>query len=458
MTTETKDVKYKTIEEVCFKAMEAIDVPFKVIDKYGRLANAHGKGNVGEVIEESHFGYKVNSRSEPDFKEIGVELKVTPYVRTKRGIRAKERLVLNIINYEKEYMTTFETSSFWHKNQKLLLMFYEYVKDVARGDLAVHAAQLFTYPETDLKIIRDDWDKIIAKIRAGKAHEISEGDTNYLGACTKGATKATNWVSQPCSSVPAQRRAYCLKLAYMNYLVNKIVLGIDIHEKIIANPKQIAHKTFEQYVEEKIAPYFGKSIPELCEQFHLQTNSKAVTEMVVAKILGLNGHINQTEEFLKANIVVKTIRVNANGRIKESMSFPYFDFCELVKEEWETSTFKEYLESSRFMFVIFKFDEAKVLHLEKVMFWNMPYQDLDEVKKVWTRTVEVLKQGVKIVPTSRGNTNNLPKSTENRVAHVRPHARDQQDVLPLPTGGFMPKQCFWLNNKYIAEQIDLKKK
>ena len=40
------------------------------IDKKGRLST--GKGAVGIVIEESRFGYKPNSESEPDFPEAGV--------------------------------------------------------------------------------------------------------------------------------------------------------------------------------------------------------------------------------------------------------------------------------------------------------------------------------------------------------------------------------------------------
>ena len=34
-------------------------------------------------------------------------------------------------------------------------------------------------------------EKIIQKIRNGKAHEITEDDTNYLAACTKGASIKT---------------------------------------------------------------------------------------------------------------------------------------------------------------------------------------------------------------------------------------------------------------------------
>ena len=42
--------------------------------------------------------------------------------------------------------------------------------------------------EKDLEIIRSDYEIIAKKIQDGRAHELSEADTMYLGAATKGAT------------------------------------------------------------------------------------------------------------------------------------------------------------------------------------------------------------------------------------------------------------------------------
>ena len=91
--------------------------------------------------------------------------------------------------------------------------------------------------------------------------------------------------------------------------------------------------------------------------------------------------------------------------------------------------------------------------LSRAMLWNIPNADLDEVQKVRERTVQTLRSGVELTPGPRGVSNNLPKQSESRVAHVRPHGRDAEDKLPLPDGRMMTNQCFWLNNNYIAEQI-----
>ena len=115
--------KYLTKEAVLKRGQEIIGIPMRNVDKTGRLLT--GKGAIGTVIEESWYGYQPNSESEPDFPEAGVELKATPYVRKRNGqIRAKERLVCNIINYMEEYKNAFSDSSFWHKCQTILIMSY----------------------------------------------------------------------------------------------------------------------------------------------------------------------------------------------------------------------------------------------------------------------------------------------------------------------------------------------
>jgi DNA mismatch repair protein MutH len=37
--------------------------------------NYSGKGSFGQVLEKFYFYYEPNSESEPDFKEVGMELK-----------------------------------------------------------------------------------------------------------------------------------------------------------------------------------------------------------------------------------------------------------------------------------------------------------------------------------------------------------------------------------------------
>ena len=131
-----------------------------------------------------------------------------------------------------EYEKTFATSAFWRKCNTMLLMSYEHLFDKPKGEFHIDEAVLFSFPEEDLIIIERDWQLIIEKVRSGRAHEISEGDTMYLAACTKGAD-SSSVREQPFSSVPAKQRAYSLKSSYMTQILNKYIFGSEQCERII---------------------------------------------------------------------------------------------------------------------------------------------------------------------------------------------------------------------------------
>ncbi len=443
--------EYTTKEAVLKRAREAIGIPLKEIDKTGRLKT--GKGAIGTTIEESWYGYTPNSESEPDFPEAGVELKATPYVRGKSGIRAKERLVCNIINYMEEHRKTFQTSAFWHKCQTMLLMSYEHREGVPKGDFTIDEAVLFSFLEEDLAIIEKDWETIMEKVRSGQAHLLSEGDTYYLAACTKGAS-AESVREQPFSAIPAKQRAYSLKAGYMTRILNKYIFGDEESERVVKDWHILQEKSFDQYVVEKVSPYIGMTQAELKARLGVESNAKNLNEVLLARMLDVKGKIAYTDEFQKAGIVPKTIRVRRDGTIKESMSFPTFDFIQLSQEtEWEESTLYNYLAPTKFLFVIFQENEKGELVFDRVKFWNIPVDDLEEVHRVWARTVQTIRRGVRLCETGHGVSNDLPKQSESPVAHVRPHGKDGSDKLPLPDGRMMTKQCFWLNNTYIEKQI-----
>ena len=411
------------------------------------------KGNLGQLIEEKFFHYKCNSDSRPDFYEAGVELKVTPYKINKNGtLSAKERLIITMIDYFKVVKEDFEHSHLWSKARLILLVYYLYEKEAPVNlEYRINYAKLFTPPEQDIKIIKHDYEFIIEKIRNGKAHELSEGDTLYLGAAPKGATSKDR-KKQPFSSELAKPRAFAFKNSYMTYVLNTyIVPGKQTYEPIISD--RIVD-SFEDYVVGEICKHQGSSVDDLCNEFHITYSKrpKNLEAMLAYRMLGIKG--NHAEEFEKANVVVKVIRIGKNDKIKESMSFPNFKFKELVKEDWENSTFGNYLRETKFLFVVYKFDKEDILRLQGCQFWNIPYNDLEqEVRSVWERTKQVLIDGLQIEMVNGSMRNNFPKASENRVCHVRPHAKNAKDTYDLPDGRAYPKQCFWLNNNYIYEQI-----
>lgn len=428
-----------------------------------------GKGNFGQVLEKFYFGYEPNSTAEADFAQIGMELKSSPLKQLKNNeYRSKERLVLNIINYFNVVNQNFENSDFIKKNASILLIFYLHQAGYDILDLIIKLVDEWSFPSTDLEIIKKDWETITQKIANGKAHELSEGDTFYLGACTKGAN-ASSVRKQPFSEIPAKQRAYSFKQGYVNHIIASIAGETkEVYGKLIPSVKEAKKQTIEEIVIEKFKPYYGKTIEEILDKtgVELNTSAKSFYANLTKAILGIELN-KEIEEFEKAEIQVKTVRLKENNLPKEDMSFPTFKYKEIVSEDWENSDFKDILEH-KFLFVFFQFENEKLV-LRKVKFWNMPYSDLLEVEKVWTKTQQIVAKGeiVKEIKTDKNGKEvrftNFPSKKFSSISHVRPHATNASDTYPLPKKDKLTKEmeytkhCFWLNNSYVRDEIYLKK-
>lgn len=421
-----------------------------------------GKGNFGQYLERYYFEYMPNSVSEPDFTEVGLELKTTPLKLLRNGsYRAKERLVLSVIKYNEVVNEKFESSSFYNKNAHLLLIFYLYQYNIDVLDLVIKMVGEWKFADTDLEIIKQDWNLITDKVKKGKAHELSEGDTFYLGAATKG-NKGGNLNMQPFSKILAKQRAYSFKQGYLNHIIASLSKDASLsYGKLISSKEQIRNKTIQDIVLERFKPYIEQNIDEIINKLNnknLNKSAKGFYSSLTKLILGVSLD-KEIEEFEKAEIKIKTVRLKSNNLPKEDMSFPAFSFLDIVNEDWDDSSFKEILET-KYFFVFFKYDEDNVLRLNKVKFWNMTQNDIIKAKKVWDKVKKVIANGDIVREVLRGiRYTNFPSKSFNEIAHIRPHAQNAADTLPLPFRDRVTKkleytkQSFWLNNSYIRDVI-----
>ena len=416
------------------------------------------KGGLGQLIEKYLFGMDNNSDSEPDFMPAGIELKVTPYKKIKGDkLSAKERLVLNIIDFEAEYKNEFRSSHFWFKNNKIQLLWYLWEQGKDKKDYKItHEKLLELALNEDLNQIEKDWNTIINKIKEGKAHEISEADTMYLGACTKGAN-SLSVRKQPFNDIPAMQRAFCFKVSYMTQLVRKFIGNYSDVEKVLKDTQF----SFEEYVNNVINKYKGKSQKELMKELNIDSNAKNINSLLINKMFNVRSNLAETEEFQKANIIPKTIRIEENGRIKESISFPAFKYTDIINQNWETCDLREELETTKYMFFVFKKINDEYI-FKGIKLWNMPELDIEtSVMEMWKATYNTIKSGniVKSITNGKRKTNFVGLS-DNEVCHVRPHGRDAKDVYSLPVKDKLTgadnytKHCFWINNTYIRKVLE----
>ncbi|MEG2232979.1 MAG: Sau3AI family type II restriction endonuclease, partial [Bacilli bacterium] len=413
------------------------------------------KGGLGQLIEKYLFNIDNNSDSEPDFMSAGIELKVTPYKKIKNGkLSAKERLVLNIIDYMTEYKNEFRSSHFWYKNNKIQLLWYLWEANKDKKDLIITNEKLMELEKNeDLKQIEEDWNFITQKIKDGKAHEISEADTMYLGACSKGANSSSTR-KQPFNDIPAMQRAFCFKNSYMTELVRKYIGNYSNVEKVLKNTTN----SFNEFVNNIINKYKDKTQQELMTEFNIESSAKNINNIIINRMFNVKSNLSDTEEFKKAKIIPKTIRIEENGRIKESISFPYFKYSDIITQDWETSDLREELETTKYMFFVFKKSGNDYI-FKGIKLWNMPEFDIEtSVMEMWKSTYNTIRSGNIIKSINNGiRKTNFVGMSENKVCHVRPHGRNSKDVCKLPFADKLTgvneytKHCFWINNTYIKK-------
>lgn len=411
----------------------------ELVDFPDDIMNKRNKGDLGSLLETFYFEHRPATNSGPDFEEAGLELKATGVIPHKvLKYKAKERLVLTMINFEEIVNEKWETSTLLKKCQQMLIMFYLYQKqvDVINRKFVIDPI-LYRMYEWDLAQIRADWEAIRTKVIEGKAHELSEGDTVYLGAARKGSGGPNEPLRrQPNSSVGAKARAFSFKAPYVDALIagEKVLPAVlDISESV----------SFEEAVRRRFSEFEGQTVAEIAASFGLAKTSnsqKGFHRQIAVKMLAAGG--SSIPELDRAGIELKTIRLGRNGKPRESMSFPGFKFLEIINEDWEESSFFEKIEK-KFLFVVFDPGVTDEVFL-RAFLWNMPYPDRVEAQRVWQET----KRRVAIDATD------LPGMTESPVAHVRPKGKDGNDKIPTPQGSLHLRQAFWLNARYIGSIIN----
>lgn len=431
-----------------------------------------GKGGLGQLVEELFFKYDINSKQEADFAFVNAELKCTPLKKSVKSaeLLIKERLVCSMINYKDDWNKSFEQSNFYKKCLVMLIMFYLHQDKVSKLDLHFLFVALWKIPEKDLLIIKHDYDVIISKIRSGKAETLSEGDTMYLGACRKGQ-KNDSLMMQHGSEIGAPRRAWSLKSAYMRIILDEVkknnvdgsYCNFDIHltnlEELVSLD-ELKNHTLDDIIKDRFRPYLGLTYSEICDKLGINPLTAKSKYFKIANAIASNkkiGNINTSEEFVKSGLMMKTIRINKNGTIKESMSFENIDYQEIYDcEEWTESRLYEIF-TSRFLFVIYR-ETCRTLQLlndkteleyelDNVAFWTMPQDDLDVAKEYWNNIRECVKQ-------DHISPKYFWSIKDKRHFHVRPKASLAKDMVDTPNGTKAKKYCYWFNAQYVKKIIE----
>ena len=428
----------------------------KIFQAVESILKSGGKGALGNAIEAGHFYYKPNSSAQAD---LGwAELKCTGLLPDgDGGYRAKERLVICMINYGGDPGSKFpcvveetaETSHAFKKLLSILLVFYDYAKVEDSSelmDLPIRLADIWAPSPEDVALFKRDWEVIQGYVKEGRAHELSEGLTPLLGACTK-SSDSEKTVKQRVGAVEAKPRAFALKQAFVTEIYRSLHASqVEAMVKESAVAAQSFRPATEQDLEaailERLKDFKGISTVDICERMRLEgkfggksghsRRMRKLLDAISAELKGLP--IEALDAFRKSGLRICVCRIVKNDEAAESVSFPAFEYAEVADEdEWDDSSLYQDL-VKRFLFVFLRDDEDDTSpRFDRAVFWSMPEADLDVTQSVWEDTVSLIRQN---------RLEELPAEADTYAVHVRPHDRNRYP-------GF--KRSYWLNRRYVTK-------
>ena len=211
-----------------------------------------------------------------------------------------------------------------------------------------------------------------------------------------------------------------------------------------------------------ISDYQCLTTDEVKNKLNVFSSAKNLNSVIFYKMINCSENKEEIKRLLeKCHCIVKTVNLEWNNRLKESMSLKVFKYTDLVNEDWENSSLRKYFEDNLFVFVVFQKTYSGST-LKDVKVWKMPHSILDGgVKDVWEKTKQLVSEGkiVNYVDSRNRFITFFPTSSETKFIHVRPHAQNSNDTLPLPvkdkyTGkDSFTKHSFWINSNLIRRIV-----
>lgn len=197
------------------------------------------KNQVADIIEQGYFNLPKSSAEHADFKELGIELKVSPlkYILTVNLINAKERNVIGMV----DYFDIAQTPN-WRENKKLSckatnVLFVLYLHDNTKPAMQwrVLLTFLWTPNEHDSNLIQKDYDAMRNKVINGE--RLREGDNYFFATCPKhggGYNRKKPYLSKKASLCAhptikhAEKRGFCIKQTKFTELIARYGLGVNV--------------------------------------------------------------------------------------------------------------------------------------------------------------------------------------------------------------------------------------
>jgi DNA mismatch repair protein MutH len=447
---------------------------------YPKIRLTPNKGIAGHVLE-AIIGNAPNSNPQADVSGINVELKVLPLRKISKKIQPKERSKIKSLNYNTIIREQWATSEVRGKMEKILFLLYEHPTGKTYRDweeFIFKGTILYEIERENENLVQEDWEQIKLKVIDEIAENISEGDGKILGACTSGTGKLITYGTNK----QAKQRSYSLKHSYM-----KLFYEEKIEKQKYVSLNLVDNITPQDFVINKLNHDLrGENLEAVVNKYGVKFSpkSKSSFRLLINRVFNIADNL-KIRELEENGIEIKTVSVNAQNVPWEAMSFPKFSLVDLIEEKWDIdedesdgeAVFKNII-SNGFIFItiikekekyvkdgkeVSRFKDWKTWTIGESVYWKASDVELSTIEREWKEAQKTVKDGVLVETVKYGSkfrqNNNLLKSSNTEIIHIRPHARNADDIdLPYfeytGNGTRISWQSFWLNESFIESKIN----
>lgn len=498
----TKAFVYNLLEGLKGKTLGEVDKSHQ----FARTLNS-GKitGIAGDVIEQSVFGYKRDSRQECDIEIDGVltELKTTGVrvpksdlknVEGKSGaaynvyLGAKEGISITGVTFEPDIQRDFMTSHFWAKLEHLLIVFYEYksydvvpASEYAQFPIVDYCYNRFSDEERDK--LQNDWEIVRNYLQAiyvkyptqEERNENLQGFTHILRQDLLLIELVPGFKKK--STGTYQKPRYRLKQTFVDYIVRGHFDKSRAATEVKLRESFSSFSQLDARCHSIAAKYSGKTFIQLKRLFAIDTEmstkdfgAKCVLKMFDAKC----NRLNQITDFTKVGIIAKTITITPTGGRTEDMKLKHIDFEEWADQDIDFEESELYAYFCEHSFLCPVFCERDHKDPSKTTFEGFKRFAFDEsfieneVKRTWDDSRNLIHRNElewEYIYDNQGNKRknksgsymgapNFPKSSEYDV-FFRGGASVSTDATrtEVVNGIKMLPQFLWLKGSYIADKL-----
>lgn len=181
----------------------------------------HDKGWIGQLLEV-HLGASAGNLSEPDFQNLGIELKTIPLTAKHK---AKETTYVCIVPLLDNIGLSWGNSCVCRKLSRVLWLPIEAAPEIPVGERRVGRGFIWSPSEEQMKALRNDWEEFMELISLGQVESITAHLGEYLQIRPKAANASvvTTGIGQDGMRKQTLPRGFYLRTSFTNQILQSLV-------------------------------------------------------------------------------------------------------------------------------------------------------------------------------------------------------------------------------------------